>query len=105
MITKIEDFFDYYWDNNKLSAFTTENDNRFINELPSSVQSEIFIDYLFTDFLYKYKYYFNPKQTKKRNMNHCETDHHAKKGEVRLHSQRTMSSFKNDVNEHKLREF
>lgn len=64
LITKIEDFFDYYWDNNKLSALTTEADNRFISELPHSVQSQIFIDYLFTDFLYKYKFYFNPKQPK-----------------------------------------
>lgn len=34
LITKIEDFFNYYWDNNRLQAMSTEEDQRFIRELP-----------------------------------------------------------------------
>lgn len=32
-----------------------------MDELPYYVQGEIIIDYLFTDFLYKYRTYFIPK--------------------------------------------
>jgi len=62
LITKIEDFFDYYWENNRLSAIRTEADMRFMDELPGYVQEKIFIDYLFNDFLYKYRTYFNPRR-------------------------------------------
>ena len=34
VIQRIESFFDYYWSANKLSAFTTETDMRFMSELP-----------------------------------------------------------------------
>lgn len=57
LITQIEDFFDYYWYNNPLAAFVTESDIRFISELPESTVAQIYIDYLFKDFLYKYKSY------------------------------------------------
>jgi len=36
LITQIEDFFDYYWSNNPLLAFKSENDLRFIQELPEN---------------------------------------------------------------------
>lgn len=68
LITKIEDFFNYYWENNRLSAITNESDRRFMTELPNEVQGQIFIDYLFTDFLYKYKNYFSPKTSSLRRM-------------------------------------
>ena len=58
LITKIEDFFDYYWEHNRLSALSSESDLRFMEELPDVVQSQIFIDYLFTDFLFNYRTYF-----------------------------------------------
>jgi len=77
LITKIEDFFNYYWDNNRLSAISSEQDIRFMDELPYYVQSEIFVDYLFNDFLYKYKAYFKIefegnayKKLQLRNENH-----------------------------------
>lgn len=38
LISKIEDFFDYYWSYNRLSAISTEQDLRFMSELPFSVQ-------------------------------------------------------------------
>lgn len=34
IISKIEQFFDYYWTNNRLSAFTSESDKRLFDELP-----------------------------------------------------------------------
>ena len=36
-ITKIEGFFDYYWTFNKLNAFATDLDKRFMGELPENV--------------------------------------------------------------------
>lgn len=60
MISKIEDFFDYSWNCNRLNAVMTEQDKYFMNELPESVQAAIIIDYLFSDFLVKYEGYFNP---------------------------------------------
>jgi len=38
LITKIEDFFNYYWENNRLQAISSDNDLRFMNELPHSMQ-------------------------------------------------------------------
>ena len=64
LITKIEDFFDYYWENNRLTALSCSSDIRFMDELPYYVQGEIFIDCLFSDFLYKYKSYFYPQRKK-----------------------------------------
>jgi hypothetical protein len=58
LITKIEDFFNYFWENNPLGAVNDEADVRFMSELPYYVQGQIYIDYLFKDFLYKYKRYF-----------------------------------------------
>ena len=55
-ITKIEGFFDYYWTYNKLNAFTTDLDKRFMSELPETVSQTIYIDYLFKDFVYQFKY-------------------------------------------------
>ena len=66
IITKIEDFFDYYWEHNRLAAVRTEADLRFMEELPDAVQSEIFIDYLFKDFLFVYRPYFHCLPKKQR---------------------------------------
>ena len=35
----IEDFFEYYWFNNRLAAVKTEADKRFMSELPQGVQN------------------------------------------------------------------
>lgn len=58
LITHIEDFFDFYWVNNRLSALSNEKDLQFMDQLPIEVQGQIFVDYLFTDFLYKYRTLF-----------------------------------------------
>lgn len=55
LILKIEDYFEFYWNNNPLIAFKKESDQRFLNELPVGTVQSIFIDYLFKDFLYKFK--------------------------------------------------
>lgn len=55
VITKIEDFFQYYWSNNKMQCFKSETDKRFIGELPGEVSEEIYIDYVFQDFVYKFQ--------------------------------------------------
>jgi len=47
LIVKIEDFFDFYWDNNPLMASKADEDLRFITELPESTKQAIYIDYLF----------------------------------------------------------
>lgn len=66
LITRIEDFFNYYWEHNRLSAIATKTDFRYMDELPNHVQSEIFLDYLFHDFLYNYRFYFSPGNTKSK---------------------------------------
>jgi len=50
MISKIEDHFNYYWNNNRLSAINSKSGDRFMSELPDSVQGELYLDYLFQDF-------------------------------------------------------
>ena len=58
IITNIENFFDYYWQNNRLAAISSEKDKRFMSELPYEVKGQIFLNYLFTDFLKIYENYF-----------------------------------------------
>ena len=65
LITKIEDFFNYFWENNPLGAVNDEADVRFMSELPYYVQGQVYIDYLFKDFLYKYKPYFHAIHNRK----------------------------------------
>lgn len=58
IISKIEDFFEYSWTCNRLNAVKSKQDQRFMEELPESTKCDIFIDYLFADFLCKYDAYF-----------------------------------------------
>lgn len=48
----------YYWENNRLSAMTDPKDLKFMRDLPDYVQQNIYIDYIFSDFLYRYRNYF-----------------------------------------------
>lgn len=57
IIAEIEQHFDHYWYNNPLGAFRTLTDLRFIRELPDGTVAQIFLDFLFIDFLYKYNTY------------------------------------------------
>jgi len=38
MITQIEDFFNFYWENNRLAALSNEKDLAFMDQLPAEVQ-------------------------------------------------------------------
>ena len=58
LIGDIETYFMYYWENNRLSAVSGPNDQKFMKDLPDYVQQNIYIDYLFSDFLYRYRNYF-----------------------------------------------
>ena len=58
VVLRIEEFFDYYWQNNPLMAFKSENDMRFLQELPEITVQEIYIDYLFRDFIFQFKHIF-----------------------------------------------
>lgn len=53
--SKIESFFEFYWMNNRLSAFESDPDKRLVSELPSSALEKIYIDFLFADFLKVYQ--------------------------------------------------
>jgi hypothetical protein len=55
IITKIEDFFDYYWVNDILRALKTEKDEMFISQLPDQVVQQILMEFLFKDYLYLFK--------------------------------------------------
>jgi hypothetical protein len=61
LIADIEDFFEFYWQHNKLSALESEADQRFMKQLPESVQGRIYTDFLFKDFLYTFKTYLKVK--------------------------------------------
>lgn len=47
LITAIEQFFSFYWTSNKMNAFQSNIDKRFMEELPESVIQQIYIDYVF----------------------------------------------------------
>lgn len=69
IITRIEDFFDYYWANDMLRALKTEQDEMFISQLPDQVVQQILMDFLFRDFLYLFKGNFttdNPNYMKSK---------------------------------------
>ena len=57
-ITRIEDFFNFYWTNNKMTPFRSEMDKRFMLELPHQVTQQIYIEYVFQDFIYKFGHIF-----------------------------------------------
>ena len=65
LMSQIESFFDFYWEFNRLSCVQDEIGKRFMTELPNYVIQHIYIDYLFQEFLYKYKTWFFPRLRKK----------------------------------------
>ena len=54
-IRELEQFFDFYWKNDKMSWFRTEIDLRYFDELPESIQIEIFKGFLFKPFIACFK--------------------------------------------------
>lgn len=49
--TRVEEYFDYYWSNDKLYSVATEDDLRYYDELPSAHKVAIFKKFLFRPFV------------------------------------------------------
>ena len=60
LVERIEDYFVYYWSKNRLSVINSDSGVRFMSELPASAQEEIFVEYLYADFINDYKTYLRP---------------------------------------------
>ena len=81
IITQIEDFFGFYWSNNKMKAFQTSTDTRFMHELPESVTQQIYINYVFQDFIYKFGTLFRYRNAKGKIV-YCKNAHPAFRQQV-----------------------
>ncbi|CDW76967.1 cation channel family protein [Stylonychia lemnae] len=58
MIRKIENYFDYYWAQDRNYALKSQDDLRFMQELPKQIRINIFREFLFKNFLYQFRSYF-----------------------------------------------
>ena len=58
MTKKFELYFEYYWQNDKNYAIKTDEDRRFMNELPNNIRTDIYKEFLFADFLYMFNIHF-----------------------------------------------
>ena len=55
---QIEDFFDYYWQNDRSRTLKCTEDKKILDELQDTFVQQIMIDYLYADFLYIFKNHF-----------------------------------------------
>jgi hypothetical protein len=55
---KVEEFFDFYWKNDRLRTLKTEADIKIINELQDTFVQSILMEYLYVDFLYIFTFNF-----------------------------------------------
>lgn len=62
LITRIEDFFQFFWYNNPLLAIKSETDMRFLQELPEVTVQKIYVEYLFKNFMYKFRQFLKIKR-------------------------------------------
>lgn len=58
MRKKIEEFFEYKWTHELNQAFLLQSDQDILDQLPLTVQKQIFTDFLFYDFIVQFKKYF-----------------------------------------------
>ena len=58
MTNKFEEYFDYYWRNDKNYAIKSDEDKRFMKELPALIRRDIYKDFLFKDFVYLFRTHF-----------------------------------------------
>lgn len=58
MVNKFEEYFTYYWAHDKNYAIQSDDDMRFMKELPKVIRRDIYKDFLFKDFLYLFKTHF-----------------------------------------------
>ena len=70
LLTKFEKYFEYRWRSNNNFAVSTEDDIALLLQLPAIVQTQIYSDYLFKEYLQVYKKYLTNhglyEQIKKR---------------------------------------
>lgn len=63
---QLEDFFEFYWAKDKMSWKQSEEDMRFIDELPEHVQVEIYKGFLYRTFMKTFRQFFEfPKNKRK----------------------------------------
>lgn len=55
MVAKIEDFFDYFWANDRMRALKSPQDVKITDELQDTFMQHILMEFLFVDFLYIFK--------------------------------------------------
>ena len=56
--TKLTEFFKYYWSNDKMSCFKSDDDMRYVDELPDTIKIDIFKNYLFRSFINTFRNFF-----------------------------------------------
>jgi len=59
MLKKFEAYFVYFWKNDKNYAMSSEEDKEMLSELPNHIQSNIYREFLFKDFLDQFRVYFD----------------------------------------------
>jgi len=58
LVTSIEDFFDFYWANDRMRTLKSNSDQRIVNELQDTFVQQIMMEFLYVDFLYVFKEHF-----------------------------------------------
>lgn len=58
MVAKFERYFEYFWANDKNYACASQSDQEILDELPQKIQSQIYKDFLFQDFLDQFSVHF-----------------------------------------------
>lgn len=58
LVKKIEEYFEYYWSKDKNYALKYDEDRLFLKELPKNIRTNIYKDFLFQDFYYLFKTFF-----------------------------------------------
>ena len=58
MTKKFEQYFEYYWQHDKNYAIQSDEDKRFMKELPKHIRRDIYKEFLFKDFIYLFRTHF-----------------------------------------------
>ena len=66
MTKRFEQYFEYYWQHDKNYAIQSDDDKRFMKELPKHIRRDIYKEFLFKDFIYLFRTHF--KIIKEENM-------------------------------------
>jgi hypothetical protein len=55
---QIEDFFLYYWNNDRTICFKQPSDKKIVDEIQDTFMQKILLEFLFVDFIYNFKHQF-----------------------------------------------